>query len=77
MLSPSGILLGYVPAVYAWYLDAAVEAGQYEAAVASPGPPDDPQRRVVVDFRGWASPLPEARSLPEGVEKYAAALAAG
>lgn len=76
VVSPSGILLGYVPAVYAWYLDAAVESGQYEARVAAVGPADDPQQRLAVDFRGWASPLPEARSLPQGVEKYAAALSA-
>lgn len=50
ILSPSGRKIGYVPAVYAWYIDESVASGQYVAEVRTLGPAEDPQIRVVVDF---------------------------
>lgn len=76
IMSPSGVLLGYVPAVYAWYLDSAVENEKYEARVDSIGPSGDLERRVIVFFRGWAWPVSGVRFLPDGIEKYVATLAA-
>ena len=74
VFSPSGVLLGYVPAIYSTFLDAAVEKGQYKALVAEVGPREDPQRRVVVHFKGAESPLDRVRLVPEDIDKYAAAV---
>lgn len=75
ILAPSGIMLGYVPAVYAWYMDASVERGEYTAEVDEVGPSDDPQQRVTVRFRGLEHPLDQVHLVPEGIEKYVASLA--
>lgn len=72
--SPSGVMLGYVPAIYSPVLDSAVMRGQYEAWVEEIGPEDDPQRRIVVRFRGAESPLDRVRLVPEDMEKYVAAM---
>lgn len=72
--SPSDVLLGYVPAIYSPILDVAVIKGQYEAWVDEVGPTEDPQRRVVVRFRGMESPLDRVRLVAEEMEKYAEAV---
>ena len=72
--SPSGTMLGYVPAIYSVVLDTAVMRDQYEARVEKVGPADDPQTRVVVRFRGVASPLDRVRLVSTDMDKYVAAL---
>lgn len=46
VLSPSGVHVGYVPAIYGWYLADFVDAGEFAAHVDAVRGPDDPQRRV-------------------------------
>jgi len=58
ILSPSNQLLGYVPAVYAWYIDGSVESGAYRASVHRIGSREDPQIRVRVDFSAQACEKP-------------------
>lgn len=64
--SPGGTLLGYVPRIYAWYLDESVDRGAYTAAVKELGPPEDPQVRVTVVV---LADMPDARyrRVPEGL----------
>lgn len=44
--------VGYVPAIYAWYIDESVATDQYTATVSRIGPADDPQQRLWISFRG-------------------------
>lgn len=74
ILSPSGAMLGYVPAIYSVVLDTAVMREQYEARIEKVGSADDPQTRVVVRFRGVASPLDKVRLVSKDMDKYVAAL---
>lgn len=66
ILSPSGVLLGYVPRVYAWYLDDSVDQDAYSAQVKDIGPVEDPQVRVIVHLRASA-PAAGYRRVPEGL----------
>lgn len=73
VLSPeSATLIGYVPAIYAWYIDASIQDRDYEAVVADVGPENDPQVRLRVRIRGS---LPGARLVPEKLQEYAETLA--
>jgi len=74
ILSPSGVLLRYVPAIYAWYIDDCVAAQDYEAVVDHIGPREDPQVRVIVRLRGSLAEAPPVRLIPAGLERYAALL---
>lgn len=67
VLSPSGEKLGYVPAIYVWYVDASVEAGDYVATVHRVGPPEDPQGRVVVTLQARLS-APRPLKVPSVVQ---------
>lgn len=69
ILSPSREKLGYVPAIYAWYIDEAVAKGECEARVQRIGPQDDPQIRVVVRLRARVSSLADM-NLPQVVRQY-------
>lgn len=51
ILSQGGVHIGYVPAVFSWYLADFVERGAYEAIVDDIRGIDDPQRRVRVFLR--------------------------
>ena len=44
--------LGYVPAIYAWYIDEAVVEGRYEASVLRVEPESDPQTRLWITVVG-------------------------
>lgn len=72
VLSPSGVLIGYVPAIFAWYLDDVVVEGNYRAVVQEIGCPEDPQVRLTIHFKGYTQ-LP-MRRVPTGLEEYAASL---
>lgn len=76
VLSPSGAHVGYVPAVYSWYLEGAVSADSYSAEVCEIERIPDPQRRVrllvTVAVHG-ASDQP-FRLIPSGIDDYARAL---
>ncbi len=52
VLSPSGVHIGFVPAVYSWCLTQSVRRGSYRATVASLGAADDPGVGVIVDLDG-------------------------
>lgn len=77
ILSLSGVHLGYVPAIYAWYLDESVKNGSADATVARVGRKDDVQQRVIVRVKGVTSPLGGVRLVPKGFMRYAAALVTG
>jgi len=67
--SNSGHKLGFVPAIYAWYVDDAVSRGMAEAMVATVGPEGDPQNRLIVELRGTlCGPV---RVVPERLQEYA------
>jgi putative zinc finger/helix-turn-helix YgiT family protein len=66
ILSPSGIKLGYVPAIYAWYVDEAVSVGDYEAEVERVGERNDAQGRLTVKLYAKL-----AAKLPSCVTDYA------
>ncbi len=66
VLSDRRYLLGYVPRVYAYYLDEAVERGDYRAEVKRIGAPDDPGLRVIVHLR-VPSRLVGYRAVPGGL----------
>lgn len=71
----SEVLLGYVPAVYSWYLDDIVAADAYQAAIAAIGSQEDPQIRVIADFTGQVLDGGLSyRHMPPGVEQYATTL---
>lgn len=44
--------VGYVPAIYAWYIDESVATNRYTATVWRLGTPADPQQRLWVSFHG-------------------------
>lgn len=66
--------VGYVPAIYSWYLEDAVLRGIYRTAIEEIGEPEDPQRRlrvqVSVEVAGTQQ-SPIYRLTPSGLEQYA------
>lgn len=70
VLSSSRVHVGYVPAIYSWYLDDAVSRGDYRATVDRLGPKEDPQQRVMVHFQSRVRSLPNVTPMPKGIDKY-------
>lgn len=52
VLAPSGVHIGFVPAVYSWCLTQSIERGTYRAIVAGVGHVGDPGQRLMVDLEG-------------------------
>lgn len=75
VLSPSGVHIGYVPAVYSWCLTESVRRDQYRARVADVGPAENPAVRLIVELEGRAASLLgdrlAVRAVPERLERYA------
>lgn len=59
ILSPSGIMLGFVPALYSRYLDQAVLEGKCQAEVRSYNPGHDVQNRLIVSISARVPELPK------------------
>jgi hypothetical protein len=74
--SPSGAHVGYVPAVYSWYLESAVSNSAYTAEVCDIESSGDPQRRIrlLVTVTVGNSPDQPFRLIPAGIDDYARAL---
>lgn len=52
VLASFGAMLGYVPAIYAWYIDESVANQTYDAAIEEIGAADNPRRRLVMRVEG-------------------------
>ncbi len=77
IFSPSGKHIGYVPAIYSWYLEDAVKAGTYDAVITGVSDAAGPQRRVQISVTirfGASKEFSAYRLVPSRIVDFAETL---